>query len=214
MSEKRRRKKEARLSSPEKKNKIKKFFKKLKSVASRLGHDAPFYPLLPFKHLMRKKLEANQIQHDGTLRGIATTFARKHKSFSHFEEQTFDDALTNNFVGLNIGEAGGVLVKGISGAGISAATGNYAGAVGDIIKAVTDYFKKLKEKKNKGEKLTKEEEKLLVGADKVTEDIANAAIAESKRTVSEKVSDFIFSWKGGLSVVGVVALGYFAFKKK
>ncbi len=186
------------------KSKVGAFLKKVKDKAKHLGQDAPFAVLLPFKKIMKNKLDKNNISHDNSLKDIAIQFAKHVHEFSHFECLEIDALHAD-------ATSAGIVAGGLANAGASVATGNYTGAVKAIIQAIVNFFKHLKEKKTSGEKLTKDETQMLDQAEKVSDEIEDAVKDEVQGTIAERIRDFIFSWKGALALVALLALVYFAF---
>ncbi len=209
-------KKKAIKKATKKEPKIKKFMKKLKSKVKALGKDAPFAILLPFKGPMKKHLDKKNIPHTNSLRDIVFQFAKDVHKFNHFESQMLhavhmDDAYHADEKKFDAEEKK-MIASGLAGTGVAVAAGDYAGAIKTLVKVVIDFFKHVKAKKDRGEKLSSEEEQLLEDAEAVTEQIKESAIETGQETLAENIRDFIFSWKGGLAILALILLIVFAFK--
>lgn len=207
---------------------IKLFVKKLGDKAKSLGKDAPFAVLLPFKGVMKKKLDKAGITHDNSLKDISIKFAKSLGKMSHFEElhvsglyEYDDDYLHAAAVSMRTAAKPQIaktvitatpVKAGIGQAAVKAATGDVAGAVGTVIKTIVDYFKNLKDRKAKGEKLSEEEDKILVESEKVADQIVEAGKEEVEKQVATSIKDFLFSWKGGVALLVLIGLIYAAFK--
>lgn len=177
-----------------KKRPFKKVVDKIKTKGKSLGQDAPFVVLLPFKPIMKHVLDAHHIAHADTLKDISIQFARHIHDFNNFDSIALD--------GLSVDET---TAQGSDGS---------VQIIKTVISTVVTYFKNLKAKKDSGQKLTKEEETMLASADKVADQIKSAGEDEAQSTIAEMIRDFVFSWKGGLSAIALIALIYFTFFNK
>lgn len=171
--------------------------------------DLPFAPLLPFKKLMTDFLDQHGVSHSGVLHEIVILFAKtlgNNPSFvsgNHYEG--FGNSLNANLV-----EEAEVKPVDFIGAAVSAGTGN----PGQLISLILKFFKQLKAKKEAGKPLTAIEQTILDKAEAVVDNVTQAAKDAAEDTVAAHVKEFIFSWKGGLTLVGIITLLYFALKKK
>lgn len=189
--------------------KFKKVINKLADKVRLVGQDIPFAPLLPFKKLMKNRLDEKGIPHDNSLKDVSIQFARSIGSMNNFEEMAVAGLYGDSVEGRDnaLGKVGGGIVN----AGIQAGTGNVTGAVSTVIKTIVEYFRNLKERKAKGETLSKDEEKLLSQAEDTAEAVKESAEEYAENTVAEKLRDFIFSWKGALSLLVLLVIVWMAF---
>lgn len=179
----------------------------LKNVASKVlttAEDIPFAILLPFKGIMAGKLDSNHISHTSALHDIAIKFAAHVSGLKHFDANYFEgnsgtlyNVDTNELVG-----AGGSILSG-------AATGGATGAIAATIQAVVNYFKNLQAKKASGQPLTPEETKELAQGEQIASSVNATLTGVVEASITTRVKDFMFSWKGGVVLIVIVALvGY------
>lgn len=196
--EERKEKKKAKKEAPKKG--VKKFLQKVGNKLKKTGEDIKFAPVAPFKPIMKRYLDKRNIAHDNSLRDVAIQFAKNVGKFSHFEEQNLDTLYADGDQKLDT-ESKTAIASGLAGAGIAAGAGDYAGAVKTIISTIIKFFKHLKEKKERGEKLSDEEENVLNQFEEMDEKITEAVQEEAELQTGMAVKDFIFSWKGGVSII-------------
>jgi hypothetical protein len=171
------------------KNKIKNFVKNVTSSVKGVGGNAKLALLVPFIPMMTEQLKKRGVNFDrGNLKDIAKKFnehvVKKFQS-KHFEE-------VDGYTGQNLEED----------------------EISSIVDIVLAFIKNLTSKKAEGEPMTEDEQKMLNDS----EIAANQVVTGNTETrggesVGETVKDFIFSWKGGLSLLGIILLIYFAKRK-
>lgn len=152
---------------------IKRIAKKAKTILP--AGDKGFAILLPFKGMMRKRLEKKNVKHDGSLKSIAIAFAKHVSGGKNFE----------NFVDINNPSYNAADPAMVAGSVAGAAVGNPQ-AIAEIIKIVVDFIKGAKAKKEKADiqresgvpvtdPPTPDEEEIAVEADEVAEETVRAA---------------------------------------
>jgi hypothetical protein len=204
--EKKKKKEVKKTSQAHKEKKIKKFFKKAAVKLKATGQNAVFAPLLPLKPTMVKRLKEQNITHDNTIHDVAIKFVKHIVGASHFEEMKFETLYADE-------KSSGTSV---ANAAAGAAVGDYAGAAKNLITAIVNYFKKLKDKKTKNEPLSETEKDSLKGSD----DAANAIVSatdedESKGNIVGNIQEWIMENKTMVFlIVGASAAAYFIFKNK
>lgn len=181
---------------------VKKVSIKVVSKGKNVVKNLPFATLLPFKGIMKNHLSKKGIKVNDDLANISVAFAKSVTGGQHFyNPNMYDENPIMDFEGavfrkdpnqFSIGED----------VAIAAAKA--------VINAVLEYFKQLKDKKNRGEKLTEDEQNLLDKTEKATQAVIDAGVD----TGMNAVKDFLFSWKGGLLLLGIIAGAVLLFSKK
>lgn len=194
----------------------------IKNIGSKVvgvAEDAPFVLLIPFKQVMKNALDKRGIAYSDHLYDIAPKF------FNHIiKGNSFDDGESGFYNGSGatlyhadevakgaaVGAAIGTVVPGV---------GNAIGAgAGALVAAILKYIRELKEKKKAHDAdpsgnppLNADESAILSQSEQTA-----AAIVDSDTFgmgTGDQIKSFLFSWKGGLLLLGVIIGGYFLFKK-
>lgn len=188
--------------------------KAIKTVVKQIGVAAGevlFAPLLIFKPVMEKHLSEHAVKRTGTGIHETTIDFAKHLGTptngaagiaSHFES-----GKSSMYEPMSLDAQGNVTQQDL----MQAAT---AMALGDLpagIPVVLNYLKELGRREQTGKPpLTDAEKKILAGSKDAVSGIAQAA----KETMSASIKGFLFSWKGGLLLVGIIGVVVFVSNKK
>lgn len=169
------------------KTKVGKFLKGAKETLKKAGSNIKFAPLVPFVPFMKIMLKGRNVSstsiEDTTEKFYNTFIKGKGKKFdemnSDFDsvEMNFDENTELDFNAIPVA----VLVV--------------------VIPAIIEFIKMLKEKKEKGIPLTKEEEQGLALVEEAEEKIKDLA----EDNIADSIKDFIFSPVGIVVIVVVVA---------
>lgn len=182
------------------KAKLKKAAQKVKAAAKKVvgkGKDAALAPVLPFKGLMRRELDRRGIKYNpNSLHEIAALFVHHivKGQRGHFN--------------YNLMEGGGNHTMYIEG---DTPHNIVADVALTLVTTIINYLKNLKAKKDAGQPLTQDEERVLDAAGKVADQVVAVSGDVAQDTIAGMVKDFIFSWKGGLTLILLVALLIAAF---
>lgn len=180
--------------------KVGKVVKQIGHTVLKVGENIAFAPIAIFKPMMIKELDRRGIAHTDMLHDIAPKFA-KHVTghhFEYFEEQMFSTGdLKINFSEKN--SDGKHLVDVVA---------------SSIVKAIVEFFKNLKKKKESGTPMSESETKLLNDSEAVINTVEDIAIETTQDSVVYQIKNFVFSWKGVASLAGIVVILLFLFKKK
>lgn len=182
------------------KAKLKKAVQKVKQAAKKVASktkDVAFAPILPFKGVMRKALDRKGIKYDpNSLSQIAALFVHHvvKGNYGHF-----------NYNLLYNGPQHRMYIDGDTPQNI------VADVALTLVTTIINYLKNLKEKKDSGQPLTADEEQVLDAAGKVADQVVAVSGDVAEDTIAGMVKDFIFSWKGGLTLVLLVMLLLAAF---
>ncbi len=180
--------------------------------------DVPFAALLPFKGMMRNGLNEKKIAHVDHMYDIVPKF------YNHVVRQNHFDSLDTEFAASpyyrlrheadfeNHADkaAVGAAVSAGANIAVAAATGN----VGQMVTEVLKYIKSLKDRKNAGKTLSPAEQKILDQAEDAADKIKIEAVDAAEESISDVIKEFVFSWKGIVSLVALLGLSYLAFSKK
>ena len=189
---------------------IKKAVQKIKTVGKKIvnkAEDVPFLVLMPFKGLMNKALARKGVQHGSSLHETAIAFS-KHIAGKHFEE-THDFEQKKCFDQVQMFSQPGVRI-------LNNADAHYniiEEAASGIIKGILEFIKGLKKKADSGQPLTDLEKEVLDQAAIASDAVEKAGQDLIEDDISVRIKDFLFSWKGGLTLVGIVLLILYATKK-
>lgn len=152
----------------------------------KVGQAASFAVVLPFKDAMKHGLDAKGLSHSNKIEDISTKFFH-----SHVKGQGFMDKYDEYFIPSHFDESRYNIVD---------------EAASAIIGAIVDYFKNLKKKKDSGQPLTPDEEKMLAKSEAAQTALVNKAKDMGEEAAASKVKDFLFSWKGAVAGAGILGL--------
>lgn len=155
--------------------------------------DIKYIALLPFKKMMRIALRKKDVPHTKHLSDIVPKF------YLHIVQNKNFGASLDDY---------NYMVEGHAIYNIDAAAVAQVSSIGlPIITAIIDFIKSLKKKKDAGEPLTDMEKTVLEYSERASETVLDAAEKQAQITIAEEVRDFLFSWKGAvtLGVIGIVA---------
>ncbi len=152
---------------------VKNLVKKIGSVAG----SAVLLPLLPLKPLIKKILKQKKLSTAGSLKDLVNRFyngvVKKHPAGKNYDNIDLDNYDDENSVD----------------------------AIGLVVGAIIDFIKQIKKKKESGAKMTKEEETIIAGTDKVTKKLSEKAKSEAAANIGEKI---LFDRKTQFIIIGVV----------
>ncbi len=178
-------------------NKVGQAIKKAAVKVIHVAEDIPFAPLLPFKPIMVRALDEKKVEHTDKLHDIALKFLKHVVQTHHFEEYASYFEEGNGSLHLEGYDADGVV-----------------GIATDIVKAVIDYIRQLRAKKQAGEQMTEEEAKVLAQAETIATPLVKAADKEPDGDdIASQAKAFLFSWKGAVALAVLGLLIYLAVKK-
>lgn len=159
------------------KNAIKHIVDKAKGAVKKVGGDVAFSPLLPFLPMMKKELDRLGVKHTNDLGEVSKSFVDNVIKKIHGQHFEYVD-------GQNL----------------------YAEAASAIISTIIAFFQNIKDKKAKGEALSADEQRVLNTAESTINTVTDAAADSAQSALSSQVKDFIFSWKGGATLIGLIIL--------
>jgi hypothetical protein len=185
MSRRSTRRAERRANAPQRRENRRNFINKAKKLVKKAilapAKAAQFAVLIPFRPAMEKMLKT---------RGVNPA-----KKFSEVIKQFHDTVLKKNFENqISNADEYGVI--------FDSQENLVDDVAGGIITAILEFFKRIKDKKKNGEKLTPEEEKIAAAAENIDTAVREAARDGIEETIGEKLTS-----PTGLIVVGGLAVG-------
>ncbi len=183
--------------------------------------DLPFAPLLPFKGVMRDALHSSNVEHTDHLHDIVPKFHNHIVKANHFDDAETTFYGNQNFAliqeedtypmrgNFNLSDS----TKALASSAVSAASSAAVGNIGGMVTVVFNYIKGLVAKKKSGAPMTKQEEQILKSSETVAATIQSEGTNLVEESISERIKEFMFSWKGGVTIAAIILLIVVAIRK-